>query len=117
YPGAVMVAEESTSFTGVTRGVHLGGLGFRYKWNLGWMHDWLDFFAKDPISRKHHTGLITFAMWYAYAESYILNLGHDEVVHMKGSLLNKMPGTTEQKAANLRALLTMMYGLPGGKLL
>lgn len=117
FPGVVMVAEESTTFAGITRAAQLGGLGFRYKWNLGWMHDWLDFFAKDPISRKYHTGLITFSMWYAYSEKFILNLGHDEVVHMKGSLLNKMPGSGEGKAANLRVLLAMMYAHPGGKLL
>lgn len=117
FPGSMMVAEESTTFAGITRAIPLGGLGFRYKWNLGWMHDWLDFFAKDPLVRKFHMGLVTFSMWYAYSEKYLLNLGHDEVVHMKGSLLNKMPGTTEQKAANLRSLFAMMYCHPGGKLL
>jgi 1,4-alpha-glucan branching enzyme len=117
YPGAWTIAEESTSFAGVTRAEHLGGLGFTYKWNLGWMHDWLEFFSKDPIARKYHTGKITFAMWYAYSERYILMLGHDEVVHVKGSLLNKMPGTHEQKAANLRALYAMMFAHPGRKLL
>lgn len=117
FPGTLMVAEESTTFAGITRPAQIGGLGFRYKWNLGWMHDWLDFFAKDPLVRKFHTGMITFSMWYAYSEKYILNLGHDEVVHMKGSLLNKMPGAAEQKAANLRALFAMMYAHPGGKLI
>ncbi|MFN0205371.1 MAG: 1,4-alpha-glucan branching protein GlgB [Planctomycetota bacterium] len=117
FPGVTMIAEESTAFAGVTRPQYLGGLGFHYKWNLGWMHDWLKFFAKDPVMRKFHTGQITFAMWYAYTEKYILMLGHDEVVHMKGSLLNKMPGAGEQKAANLRSLFTMMYCHPGKKLL
>jgi 1,4-alpha-glucan branching enzyme len=117
HPGVLMVAEESTAFAGVTRPSYLGGLGFHYKWNLGWMHDWLKFFATDPIGRKFHLGQITFAMWYAYAEKYILMLGHDEVVHVKGSLLNKMPGTFEQKAANLRCLYSMMYCHPGKKLL
>ncbi|MBI3820214.1 MAG: 1,4-alpha-glucan branching protein GlgB [Planctomycetes bacterium] len=117
HPGVMMIAEESTTFAGITRSVHVGGLGYNYKWNLGWMHDWLDFFSKDPIARKYHSGLITFSMWYAYSEKFILNLGHDEVVHMKGSLLNKMPGEAAQKAANLRALVALMYAHPGGKLL
>jgi 1,4-alpha-glucan branching enzyme len=116
HPGVAMIAEESTAFAGVTRPTHLGGLGFTHKWNLGWMHDWLDFFSKDPLARKYHTGRITFSMWYTYAEQYILILGHDEVVHMKGSLLNKMPGEKPQKAANLRALFAMMYAHPGRKL-
>jgi 1,4-alpha-glucan branching enzyme len=117
HPGAMVVAEESTAFPAVTRPVHLGGLGFSFKWKLGWMHDSLDFFSQDPIHRRHHTGLVTFSMWYAYAERYILVISHDEVVHGKGSLLGKMPGNAEQKAANVRALLAMMFTHPGRKLL
>ncbi|MBL8695618.1 MAG: 1,4-alpha-glucan branching protein GlgB [Planctomycetes bacterium] len=117
FPGAAVIAEESTAFAGVTRPAYVGGLGFHYKWNMGWMHDYLEFFRKDPIYRKHHTGLVTFALSYSWSERFIMVLSHDEVVHLKGSLLYKMPGDEWQKFANLRSLYGMMYGLPGKKLL
>ena len=116
YPGAMTIAEESTSWSGVSRPVYLGGLGFSMKWNMGWMHDILEFFRKDPIYRKYHSNMLTFSMLYAYSENFVLALSHDEVVHGKGSLLNKMPGDDWQKRANLRALLGFMYGHPGKKL-
>ncbi len=116
YPGALMIAEESTSWSGVSRPVYLGGLGFSMKWNMGWMHDILEFFQKDPIYRKYHSNKLTFSMLYAYSENFVLALSHDEVVHGKGSLLNKMPGDSWQKRANLRSLLGFMYGHPGKKL-
>ncbi len=116
-PGAITVAEESTAFPGVTAPPWTGGLGFHYKWNLGWMHDTLAYFGLDPIYRPHHHDNISFAMMYAYTEHYVLALSHDEVVHGKGSLYTKMWGDDWQKRANLRALYALMYAHPGRKLL
>ena len=116
-PGAFTVAEESTAWPGVTRPAGEGGLGFTFKWNMGWMHDTLEYFTKDPIHRKYHHDRLTFAMVYEYSERFINPLSHDEVVHGKGSLLGKMPGDPWQKLANLRLLLTYMYTRPGKPLL
>jgi 1,4-alpha-glucan branching enzyme len=116
-PGTVIMAEESTDWPMVSRPVSTGGLGFSMKWNMGWMHDTLNYFKKDPIWRKHHQDNITFAMMYAYSENFILPLSHDEVVHLKGSLLGRMPGDRWQQLANLRLLFTYMWTLPGKKLL
>lgn len=116
-PGAVTVAEESTSWPGVTRETHLGGLGFSLKWNMGWMHDSLGYVAHEPVHRSYHHGQMTFAMMYAYAEHYVLPISHDEVVHGKGSLLRKMPGDRWQQLANLRAYLAFMWAHPGKQLL
>ncbi|HDZ90444.1 MAG: 1,4-alpha-glucan branching protein GlgB [Deltaproteobacteria bacterium] len=117
FPGAITIAEESTSWPGVTRPVHLGGLGFMYKWNMGWMHDMLTFMSKDPVHRRFHMDKLTFALLYAFHENFILPLSHDEVVHGKASLLSKMPGDQWQKMANLRLLLGYMYAEPGKKTL
>ena len=116
-PGTITVAEESTSWPGVSRPVHLGGLGFTYKWNMGWMHDTLKYTARNPIHRRWAQGEITFSMLYAYTENFILPYSHDEVVHGKRSMLDKMPGDTWQKAATLRTLYAFMYTHPGKKLL
>jgi 1,4-alpha-glucan branching enzyme len=116
-PGAITVAEESTAFPGVTAPPWTGGLGFHYKWNLGWMHDTLAYFALDPVHRPHHHDRISFAMMYAYSEHFVLALSHDEMVHGKGSLYSKMWGDPWQKRANLRALYALMYAHPGRKLL
>ncbi|RQS72000.1 1,4-alpha-glucan branching protein GlgB [Burkholderia sp. Bp8963] len=114
---AVTIAEESTSFPGVTRAVDEGGLGFHYKWNLGWMHDTLRYLSEDPLFRRHHHDKMTFGMLYAFDERFVLALSHDEVVHGKGSLLSRMPGDEWQRFANLRAYYGFMWGYPGAKLL
>ena len=117
HPGTVVIAEESTSWPQVTRPTWTGGLGFSMKWNMGWMHDILSYMQQDPVHRMHHHDNLTFGMLYAFSENFVLPFSHDEVVHGKGSMLNKMPGDDWQKFANLRLLYTLMFTYPGKKLL
>jgi 1,4-alpha-glucan branching enzyme len=117
HPGILMIAEESTAWPGVSRPTYVGGLGFSFKWNMGWMHDTLEYFQMDPVYRKFHQHKVTFGLMYAFTENFVLVLSHDEVVHGKKSLLDKMPGDDWQRFANLRALYGHMWGHPGKKML
>jgi 1,4-alpha-glucan branching enzyme len=117
HPGSITVAEESTSWPSVSRPTYVGGLGFTYKWNMGWMNDILEYFRQDPIHRRWHHNKVTFSMMYAFSENFVLPFSHDEVVHMKGSMFGKIPGDDWQKAATLRALYGFMYAHPGKKLM
>ena len=117
FPGVMMIAEESTAWPNVSRPTDIGGLGFGFKWNMGWMHDVLFYLQKEPVHRRHHHDKLTFGLVYAFNENFILSLSHDEVVHLKKSLLGKMPGTARQQFANLRLLYAFMYAHPGKKLL
>jgi 1,4-alpha-glucan branching enzyme len=117
HPGTVIMAEESTSWPQVTRPTWTGGLGFSMKWNMGWMHDVLSYMQQEPIHRQYHHDKLTFGMLYAFSENFALPFSHDEVVHGKGSMVNKMPGDLWQRFANLRLLYTFMFTYPGKKLL
>jgi 1,4-alpha-glucan branching enzyme len=116
-PGAVLIAEESTAWPGVTRPANEGGLGFSFKWNMGWMHDTLHYMQENPVHRRWHHGELTFGLIYAFSEKFVLPLSHDEVVYGKGSLIGKMPGDSWQRFANLRAYFGFMWSHPGKKLL
>jgi 1,4-alpha-glucan branching enzyme len=116
-PGTVTLAEESTSWPGVSRPTFSGGLGFTYKWNLGWMHDMLAYVGQDPVHRRWHHDHITFSMLYAFNENFVLPFSHDEVVYGKRSMLDKMPGDIWQKHATLRGLYGYLFGHPGKKLM
>ena len=117
HPGIAMIAEDSTAYPGVTRPVDAGGLGFGFKWNLGWMNDSLEYFGKDPVYRKHHHNQLTFGITYAFSENFLLPISHDEVVHGKGSMYSRMPGNHADKLGNLKAFYGYMWGYPGKKLL
>ncbi|MCL4720962.1 MAG: 1,4-alpha-glucan branching protein GlgB, partial [Gammaproteobacteria bacterium] len=117
FPGTLTIAEESTAWPGVSRPVDTGGLGFSMKWNMGWMHDTLKYFALDPVHRRYHHHLLTFGPLYAFSENFVLPFSHDEVVHLKGSLLGRMPGDDWQRRANLRLLYVFQWTYPGRKLL
>ena len=110
-PGAITIAEESTAFPGVSQPVSKGGLGFSYKWNMGWMHDTLHYIQREPLYRSYHHNELTFGLVYAFSEKFVLPISHDEVVHGKGSLIGKMPGDEWQKLANLRAYFGFMWTL------
>ncbi len=113
FKGVMMIAEESTSWPGTTKPVHIGGLGFDMRWNMGWMHDVLEYFSSDPIHRKFIHNKITFSLWYSFNENNLLPISHDEVVHLKKSLLGKMPGDNWQMFANMRLFFGFMFGHPG----
>ncbi len=116
HPGAITIAEESTAWPAVSRPTYTGGLGFGFKWNMGWMHDTLDYLRHEPVHRRWHHDRMTFGLMYAFAENFVLPLSHDEVVHGKGSLLARMPGDTWQQFATLRAYYALMWAYPGKKL-